>query len=213
MHSVTETLKGPHKQFYVQGVKALKPNHPEVLELREQGHTPCEFGSRIWRSSYLLIHYLANYLDARIARAIELGCGWGLGGLYLQKHCGVEVAATDIDSNVFAYQELLCRHNATRVPIHHCSVQELGSWDLQPVDLLIGADICYTAEIARHIETLCLQLAHQGGGQLVLADSGRAPFLALSKHLARRYPLEMTHLTLDLPTRVSGQVLHVEMPG
>lgn len=213
MHRLTESLRGPQRQFYVHGLKALKPNHPEVLALQDCGHLPREFGSRIWRSTYLLVDYLAHHLAEGIERAVELGCGWGLAGLYLQKFRGINVTATDIDHNVLAYQQLLCEHNDTAVESCQSSVRDLCRWNLQTTDLLIGADICYCDDIAAGISDLCGHLANQGGGQLILADSGRRPFQQLCTRLGRRYKTTVTQISLNLPTTVQGQILRVEIAG
>ncbi len=205
----TESLRNSERQFYVHGVKALKPNHPEVISLHRQGFQPSDFGSRIWRSSYLLIDYLSGHSLRDTQWAMELGCGWGLAGTYLQKTFDIEVIATDRDADVFPFQQLVCRHNDVDMRTRHCSLSGLREHDLRDIDLMIGADICYSDNNARDIEHLCLHMTRQHGVELILADSGRAPFWDLAERLGRRYSVKMTPLTLELPTAVSGHVLHV----
>lgn len=204
----TESLRGSERQFYVHGVKALKPNHPDVLSLHRQGFEPSDFGSRIWRSSYLLIDYLSRHSLRGTRQAMELGCGWGLAGTYLQKTFDVEVIATDMDADVFPFQQLVCRHNDVDMHTRHCSLSGLREHDLRDIDLMIGADICYSDDNARDIERLCLHMTRQQGVELILADSGRTPFRGLVERLGRRYSVKMTPLTLELPTEVSGHILH-----
>ncbi|TNE76907.1 MAG: hypothetical protein EP334_07560 [Gammaproteobacteria bacterium] len=206
---LTQSLRGNARQFYVRGIKALKPNHPDVIRLRGDGHCPSEFGSRIWRATYLLIDYLSSLSLADTRQVIELGCGWGLAGTYLQKWFDVEVMATDIDANVFPYQQLLCQHNDIEMQTRHCSLSQLCEYNLHDIDLMIGADICYSDENAQDIEKLCHHLADQGGGELILADSGREPFEKLIPQLQSRYQVDVTATTLELPAIASGQILHV----
>ena len=209
--SFTQSLRGSARQFYVHGVKALKPNHPEVAQLQREGYQPSDFGSRIWRSSYLLIDYLSDRSFEDTNDVIELGCGWGLAGTYLQKWHDVEVTATDIDADVFPYQQLLCRHNGVAMRTQQCSLSGLCRENLKQVDLMIGADICYSETNASDLESLCHRLADQGGGELILADSGRPPFHQLAEKLAHRYAVELTPTRLELPAIASGQVLHAVM--
>ena len=204
----TESLRSSESQFYVHGIKALKPNHPEVANLIEEGYQPSDFGSRIWRSSYLLIEYLSRHILSGTRQAMELGCGWGLAGTYLQKTFDVEVIATDRDADVFPFQQLVCRHNDIDMQTQHCSLSGLREHDLRDIDLMIGADICYSDDNARDIERLCLHMTRQQGVELILADSGRAPFLNLVERLGLCYSVKMTPLTLELPTAVSGHILH-----
>lgn len=204
----TQSLRGSERQFYVHGIKALKPNHPDVAKLLQDGFQPSDFGSRIWRSSYLLIDYLSNNSLPNTHKAMELGCGWGLAGTYLQKTFDVDVTAIDCDADVFPFQQLLCRHNGISMHTRHCSLSGLCKHDLRDIDLMIGADICYSAGNALDIEKLCDHMTRQQGVELILADNGRPPFWDLARRLKRHFSVELMPVTLELPTAVNGHILH-----
>ncbi|MBN7798049.1 class I SAM-dependent methyltransferase [Parahaliea mediterranea] len=212
-------MKGPHQSFLVRDVVALKPNHARVRQLRDSGVEPRDFGSRIWRSSYLLIDYLSRQSFRRSHHALELGCGWGLPSQFLQKQFGMRVTATDADDSVRQYLELLSEVNGTEVGFRQSSFEQLCNADLDSVDTLVGADICYRPDNGRDLLALVERfLAGSGrvrpgrsrpGRQVILADSGRDSFFELARQLGRRWPYQLHSLSLRLPAPVAGHVLHL----
>jgi predicted nicotinamide N-methyase len=202
-------MKGPHRSFLVRDVVALKPNHARVLALRERGLEPREFGSRIWRSSYLLIDYLSRLQFARGDHLMELGCGWGLPSLYLHKHHDVRVTATDGDACVREYQQLLSEVNAAEVPFLQRRFSELQGPDLEGVTALVGADICYSPQRGDELLALFERFLGRSGGQVILADSGRDSFFELARRLEGRWPQRLLPLSLQRPALVQGHILHI----
>lgn len=202
-------MKGPHQSFLVRDVVALKPNHARVRQLRASGVAPSDFGSRIWRSSYLLIDYLSRQQLAPRDHVLELGCGWGLPSQFVQKTFGARVTATDADGSVRQYLELLSEVNRTAVSFRQRRFNQLHEGDLAGVGTVIGADICYRRSGSRDLLALMNRFLSRPGRQVILADSGRDSFFELARGLARRWPYQLHTLSLQSPTRVSGHVLHI----
>lgn len=202
-------MKGSHHSFEVFDTIALKPSHARVRALRERGPEPVDFGSRIWRSSYLLIDYLSRQALPRQERLLELGCGWGLPSQYLHKQRGLRVTATDADHRVHEYLALLNEVNDTALPFSCRSFSELGGADLAGVGTLVGADICYTSGIRRDLGTLVDLFLSRGGRQVIVADSGRDSFFDLADQLAPRWPLAVHAVSLTMPAEMRGHVLHI----
>ena len=64
------------------GLKILNAQHPGIRRLKREGHQAEIHGNKFWNSSYLIMNYLtANPLPKR-TRVLEIGCGWGLLGLF-----------------------------------------------------------------------------------------------------------------------------------
>ncbi len=208
---LTHSLRGPDKQFRAFGMKALKPNHPEVVSMLDAGHCPTQFGSRIWPSSYLLISYLSHLTLSDDLHVMELGCGWGLPAAYVRKRFGSKVTAADSDKQVFAFQQYISEINNVNVIGKHCSYADLCGQDLASVDLMIGADICYSSTISKDLEQLFERFALQGGKEVILTDRGRVPFTRLVERLASCYANSLTDVELSLPTSVKGHVFHIRM--
>lgn len=212
MSSIGTRLKGPDTRFAVKGLTAVKPNHPAVAELRAQGHIPQRFGSHIWLSSYLLIDYLSRFAHATTHQHIlELGCGWGLPAIYAKKTFDARVTAADADANVFPFLRLLSDLNNVSIANRHSSYADLATQDLTDIDMLIGADICYSPNIADQLTALAHRLAAQGGGQLIVADCGRAPFHKLAERLTHNYNARLWDIAITKPTITSGSVLHAHL--
>ena len=68
------------------GLKILRSTHPEVRKIKrlQQGHSA--HGNKVWRSSFALIDYLEIYPFKAKSKVLEIGCGWGLSGLFLTKN-------------------------------------------------------------------------------------------------------------------------------
>jgi predicted nicotinamide N-methyase len=203
------TMKGKFDHFIQEGITVLKPNHDEVAKLHDAGQIPSEFGSRIWHSSYLLIHYLSKLDLSSEQNIVELGCGWGLPAAYIQKRFGAKVLATDVDSQVKYYQQLITRVNSVVVPFFQRSFSQLALDDLSDIDLLVGADVCYSPTNAKRLAELFYHYMKEANGEIILVDSGRRPFFHLVDEMKQTFVLSLNEVKIDLPTRASGYILHL----
>ena len=103
------------------GLTVFDTGHPEVRRLQQGAAQPSLHGQKVWRSSFLLMDYLEQHGLTMRARVLELGCGWGLVGIYCPS-CQSKAAA------VFPV------HVHWLVPLS-CSVLVLFE-----TDLLVGVD-------------------------------------------------------------------------
>ena len=93
------------------GLRILKDKHPLIRSLIEDGWSPSLHGTRVWRSSYWLMGYLASHPIKPGGRAMEIGCGWGLLGIYCAKLFDARVLLTDADEQVFPFAAAHARLN------------------------------------------------------------------------------------------------------
>ena len=82
------------------GLKILNSNHKDIRRLKREGHIATIHGNKFWNSSFLIMDYLKKNPLERKVRVLEIGCGWGLLGIY---------CATNFDATVHAH--LSAAHN------------------------------------------------------------------------------------------------------
>ncbi|MCP4039023.1 MAG: methyltransferase, partial [bacterium] len=87
------------------GLKILNSNHPGIRRLKREGHWPEIHGHKFWNSSFLIMNELKREPLPRGSRVMEIGCGWGLLGIYCAKQFGARVTGVDADKNVFPFLE------------------------------------------------------------------------------------------------------------
>ena len=96
------------------GIRVLQSRHPEIRRLKRL-HTPSVHGNKHWASSWLLMDYLRRHPLPERARVMEIGCGWGLAGIYCAKKFNAVVTGVDIDAEVFPYLRLHAAINKVHV--------------------------------------------------------------------------------------------------
>lgn len=206
-----QALKGSHTSFWMKGLTVIKPNHSAAARMIARNSHPAMTGSRIWPSSYLLVNYLSTQAFSPEQHILELGCGWGLASTYVKKYFGAKVTASDGDYQVLAFQKLLNVANDLSIDFKHHSFAELAERNLSHIDIMMGADICYSPSIALDLERLFHRFASHGGSEIILADRGRPAFSALVERLKRRFPLQVFDRYIELPTKFQGKILHIRL--
>ena len=89
------TIKEVHDFKYFTG------NHPKIRSHYRAGKRPTEFGNKVWATSLILLDYLQKGpFKLNNLRILEIGCGWGLIGVYLAKTYSCQVTCSDIDKHV-----------------------------------------------------------------------------------------------------------------
>ena len=71
------------------------------------------------------------------ANVMEVGCGWGLLGIYCAKKYGARVTGVDIDSEVFPYLQLHAEINQVEISPLRKGYDGLRTTHLQGVDVLL----------------------------------------------------------------------------
>ena len=97
------------------GLKILNANHKEIRQLKREGHQAELHGNKFWNSSFLIMDYLKKNPLKKKARVLEIGCCWGLLGLYCAKKFECTVDGIDADENVLPYQQLHARVNGVKM--------------------------------------------------------------------------------------------------
>jgi len=157
------------------GLSILKASHPRIRQLKKD-HEPELHGDKFWGSSYLLMDFLQHQGLAQATRVTEVGCGWGLAGIYCAREFGAQVTGVDADPKVFPYLHLHAEVNEVTVRTRTGRFENLKKKQLAEEDLIVGADICFWDKMAGSLYKLIRKAIRAGVQQVVVADPGRPPF-------------------------------------
>ena len=158
----------------------LKPAHKEVRKLKRDAHVPSIHGHKIWNSSFLIMDYLSRNKPPKKSRFMDLGCGWGLLGIWAKKKFECKVTAVDADEDVFPYLELHANINGvSNIKTRKKRFEKLKKADLEGFHTLAGADICFWDELTPVLYKLIRRAIKAGVKRIIIADPGRDPFYQL----------------------------------
>ncbi|HEY7774335.1 MAG TPA: methyltransferase domain-containing protein [Marinagarivorans sp.] len=153
----------------------LNNNHRDIRALRREHGEASHHGNKFWRSSLLLMDYLQEFPIAPGARVLEIGCGWGLTGIYCAKHFAAEVTCSDVDASVLPYARHHANINNVEISTWCKSYQTLTVRQLARFDVMIGGDICFWDHLGPLLFNL-LRRAQKAGARAIITDPGRPPF-------------------------------------
>lgn len=197
------------KEIRAHGIRVLLSSHPKVRKLKRL-HAPSFHGNKHWVSSWLLMDYFKHEGLAEGARVLEVGCGWGLSGIYCAKKYGAAVTGVDIDPDVFPYLRLHAGINKVKINTMNNSLNDLTDRDLRGVDVLIGADICFWNNMIDPLKMLIQRALRARVRLLLIADPGRSSFDEVADYFAEKQKGEILDWTTSSPRRIQGKILKIE---
>ncbi len=203
---MNHTLK---KEIRAHGVRLLLSRHPEIRKLKRQ-HNPAFHGNKHWSSSWLLMDYLGRQRLPERARLMEVGCGWGLAGIYCAKKHGAIVTGVDKDPDVFPYLRLHARINREEISTLKADLQKIKKRDLQRVDVVIGADICFWDNMVDPLRKLIRKALSSGVKQVFVADPGRPTFEKIADYFGNRGIGEALDWDTRRPRPIAGRILKID---
>ena len=199
------TLKERHGLTYCTGA------HPDIREHNKKGNRPTEFGNKVWATSLVLIDYLeTSSLSLNGLRVLEIGCGWGLLGVYLAKRFKCDVTCSDFDPLVLPIVSLHGSLNNVEIKTKVASFSDFTEQELENYDLIIGAEVCYSEEVSRELIHFFEKAFTAKVKHLLIADPGRPDFDDCVIYCKGKVPTRV----IELPGSVNGkttQLLHSEV--
>ncbi len=191
------------------GINALRSSHPEVRKLKRQQKGHSAHGNKVWRSSFVLMDYLSTWEIPEHSRVLDIGCGWGLAGIFLAKNYRAQVVGLDIDEGVEPYLRLQAEINHCAVDFEARSFESLVRDELSSYHTLIGTDICFWDEMTTPLYNL-LELARSAGTeQILIADPGRPPFWDLAERCVEKLGAEIITRRIDQPWKTEKFILAI----
>lgn len=191
------------------GVFALKSSHPGVRALKREGYVPSIHGNKVWRSSFVLMDYFSTYPLNINETVLDVGCGWGLTGIFLNKMQHCQVTGVDADTSVAPFLALQAEINGAAMGFTGKRFEQLTKAYLSQFDTVIGADICFWDEMTKSLFNLVRRAMQAGVKQVVIADPGRAPFIELADMCASYYDAEIIVRSIYEPVKSTKHILVV----
>ena len=191
------------------GINALRSSHPEVRKLKRQQKGHSAHGNKVWRSSFVLMDYLSTWEIPEHSRVLDIGCGWGLAGIFLAKNYRAQVVGLDIDEGVEPYLRLQAEINHCAVDFEARSFESLVRDELSSYHTLMGTDICFWDEMTTPLFNL-LELARSAGTeQILIADPGRPPFWDLAERCVGKLGADIITRKIDQPWKTEKFILAI----
>lgn len=203
------SLKNTRDAF---GVTMLTSKHKDIRRIKREQEEPSIHGHKFWGSSYLLMDYLSKKRNRpkKGIKVLELGCGWGVAGIYCAKHFNAKVTGIDADDAVFPFLHAHADINGVSITTRQQYFEKITAKQLAEYDLIIAADVCFWDELADTLYKLIKRACKAGVGKIVIADPERSPFFELSERCIDKFYAELEPWAVDEPRRASGSLLIIE---
>ena len=190
------------------GVTVLNSRHKDIRRIRKY-HAPAIHGTKCWTCSYLLMDYFGeNNLPKKSWKVLEIGCGWGITGIYCAKK-GCKVDGMDADDAVFPYLDAHADINGVKMDRFQARFEQLTVEQLSQYDMIVGGDICFWDKMVAPLWKLIARSVEAGVKQVLIADLGRSPFEKLAKRAAAKYDAERIQRRISEPVGVHGFILKI----
>jgi predicted nicotinamide N-methyase len=185
-------------------------SHPVVRQIRRQGVSPNIHGNKLWKSSRLLIDYLGKHRPTHSARVLDVGCGWGISGIWCAKTLGSQVTSMDADPDVFPFLAATAELNGVATTPLVSRFEEVSTRQLAKFDMLIAADICFWEELVNPVFNLVNRAVNAGVKHIVIADPERSTFLDMAQRCQSRHGAELLEWRTQRPVEARGALLVLE---
>ena len=120
--------------------------------------------------------YLTTYPPASGSEVLDIGCGWGLTGLFLAKTFQAKVTGIDIDPGVAPFMALQSTVNQTDMGFAARSFESMTAEELASFETIIGTDICFWDDMTQPLFDFISMAIESGVERVIFADPGRPPF-------------------------------------
>jgi len=196
------------KDFIDYGIKVFRSRHRSIRELKRL-YKPSLHGFRVWPSSWLLIDYFKRNRLAMSSKILDIGCGWGLAGIYCAKHYRSIVTCVDSDSAVFPYLRLHAEINDVEITTMETDFEELSDKHMKNNEIMIGADICFCGEMIEILKSLILRGFESDIRTVIIADPGRSSFELLGQYFVERGRGKIMNWDVRHPHPIEGRILRI----
>jgi predicted nicotinamide N-methyase len=191
------------------GTLALTASHPAVKKLKRLEQTPSIHGNKVWGSSFVIMDYLIENPIPENKKVVDVGCGWGLTGVFLAKTYNAKVIGMDADPAVAAYLSLHAEINGVSVGFEKKLFQQISKADFTNVHTVIGADICFWEELTKPLYLMIKRALNSGVKQIIIGDPGRQPFFNLAERCEQSLPNSLSFTRRITTPKASSKYLLV----
>ncbi len=202
--------KKPRTENRFRGVVMPTGSHPDIRRVKRKGVYPSIHGNKLWKSSCLLMDYLHKNRPEHCTSVIDVGCGWGVGGIWCAKKLGSRVTSVDADPNVFPFLEATAALNKVELTPLVSRFEKLSTRQLSRFDMLIAADICFWDELVKPVTNMVNRAVKAGVKHILIADPERSPFFEMAERCMDRHCGEIVDWQTRKPIEASGAILVIE---
>lgn len=204
------THKKPRLEYRFNGVKMLTSSHPAIRKIKRSDAQPSIHGNKLWRSSFLLIDYLSKHPPEHAGKVLDAGCGWGMSGIYCASKFGSQVCSVDADADVFPYLQANAHANGVQITTLKSRFEKITVRQLESVDLLVAADICFWDELVNPVYNLINRAVKAGVKKIIVADPERSPFFEVAQRCEDKFCAELLQWRTHRPVTARGALLILE---
>ena len=133
-----------------------------------------------------------------------------MAGIYCAKKHNASVTCVDIDDAVLPYLNLIARTNNVEVDFLNLGFDQIRRNILNPVDIIIGSDICFCDSLIAPLRRLIQRAKQASVKQVIICDPGRWPFDDLSRLFVGKNGVELLEWEINKPYRISGKILKIQ---
>lgn len=181
--------------------------HRSIRAVKRAGHEPSIHGTKLWKSSCLIIDYLQKNPPKRHETILDAGCGWGITGIWCAKKWGSVVTSMDADPAVFPYLEAVAKLNGVTTTPWVERFEKVRKKDLTQTDILFGGDICFWDELVKPVGQMIDRAIDAGVGTIVIGDPERPTFHEMAERAIKKHGGELLDWRLSGTVKATGALL------
>jgi predicted nicotinamide N-methyase len=191
------------------GLKVLKNSHPDLRKLKRENMSAAIHGNKFWKSTNVMIDYLNVAPPKKHWRILEIGCGWGIAGIYCAKQFQSSVTGLDADASVFPFLNHHAELNNVVVQPLIVPYEKVTKSMLGQFDMVIGSDICFWDDMGDLLFNLINRVHKAGVKRVVITDPGRPPFRKMAERCCEKFDAIYDNWSVPHPHNTSGLVLDI----
>jgi predicted nicotinamide N-methyase len=155
--------------------------------------------------------YLQKHPPEHSDSVIDVGCGWGISGIWCAQNLQADVTSVDADPNVYPYLDAVAELNGVTTTPLVSKFEQLSVSQLAKFDMLIAADICFWDELAEPVSNLVDRAVEAGVKRILIADPKRPPFFVMADHCVEAHYAEVIDWQVESDTiKAQGALLLIE---
>lgn len=189
------------------GVVMPTAAHSVIRRVKRAGHEPAIHGTKLWRSSFLVIDYLHKNPPMDVASVLDAGCGWGITGIWCAKKLRAQVTSMDADPAVFPYLQAVAELNKVSTTPLVNRFEKLKKKDLAGIDMLVAADVCFWDELVKPVCKMVDKAIDAGVKQIIIADPERPTFHEMAEKAVDKHGGELINWSLKGKVKATGALL------
>ncbi|WP_235964880.1 class I SAM-dependent methyltransferase [Sediminihaliea albiluteola] len=192
------------------GVSMPTASHPAIRRVKREGNYPSIHGNKLWKSSALLIDYLEKNPPEHHGKVIDVGCGWGIGGIWCASKLGSSVTSVDADPDVFPFLTEVAKLNKVSTEPLVKRFDQLSTKMLSDYDVLIAADICFWDELVKPVFNMVNRAVKAGVKHIYIADPERSTFLEMAERCIDKHCADLIEWKARGSMEARGAIMVIE---